>query len=229
MTVGRLRVLPLAFAALALAAPLGAQAPAGEPALRRVEVSAGGGLFGGSPAVGADATLRGREGDDYRLFSTESRIGGAPALELRGGFALTPRYALEGRLGVSRPQLQSSVSNDVEGAPPVTLVERIDQYLIEGALLVTLDRFQFGPAVPFAAVGAGYLRQLHEGLTLVEHGTAYHAGGGVRVPLFQRDRGLLRSAGLRGDGRVYLLSGGAGVHDGLARHLAGSVSFFVRF
>ena len=66
-----------------------------------------------------------------------------------------------------------------------------------------LDELRMGPRlVPFAAAGGGYLRQLHEGQTLVEQGQVYHAGGGLKYWLLTRKVGAVRSAGLRTDARI---------------------------
>jgi len=71
--------------------------------------------------------------------------------------------------------------------------------------------------VPFAAAGAGYLRELHEGQTLVEDGHLYYVGGGVTHWFFARSRGVVRAAGLRADVRMNLLSGGVFFNDTLRR------------
>ena len=93
-----------------------------------------------------------------------------------------------------------------------------------------LDELRIGPRlVPFVAVGGGYLRQLHEGQTLVEQGQVYSAGGGVKYWLMQRKAGTVRAAGLRGDARAYLLRSGFSFDDGARLHVAISGSVFVGF
>jgi hypothetical protein len=54
---------------------------------------------------------------------------------------------------------------------------------------------------PFVTGGAGYLRQLYDERTLVESGSIYYAGGGVRVWLRGGD-GRKRSLGIRSDVRA---------------------------
>jgi hypothetical protein len=193
----------------------------------RAEAAVGLGVIGGAGLGTGDANLRTRDASDYRWFSVDSRIGGARVLEARVGFALTRRYAVEVRFGLSHPELLTKISADIEGAPDATLAERFDQYMVDAALVATLDRFRFGPVIPFISGGAGYLRQLHEGQTLVEEGVIYRFGGGVKYRLVSRDRGVLRGAGLRGDVGIAALSGGITVRDRPTPHLAASGSFYV--
>jgi hypothetical protein len=200
-----------------------------QPPLRRVEAAAAGTWLGGGALAGADANLRTRDGTDYRLFGTDSRFEGTPAIEARVAYALTRRYTVESRFGFSRPELRSSISDDVEGAPAITVAETLDQYVVEGALLVMLDRLRFASLVPFGSGGAGYLRQLHEGQTLVEEGIVYHVGGGVRRQLFGRSSGFLKGAGFRGDGRVYVVTGGVEFDEGARTQVALSAGVFVNF
>jgi hypothetical protein len=193
----------------------------------RVEAAVGLGVIGGAGLGAGDANLRTREASDYRLFSADSRIGGARVVEARAGFVLTRRYAVEVRFGLSHPELLTKISADVEGAPDATLAERFDQYMVDAALVAALDRFRFGPVVPFISAGAGYLRQLHEGQTLVEEGVVYRVGGGFKYRLFSRDRGMVRGAGLRGDVGLSALAGGIAVRDRPTPHIAASGSFYV--
>jgi hypothetical protein len=193
----------------------------------RLEAAVGLGVIGGAGLGAGDATLRMRDGSDYTLFSADSRIARARVVEARAALALTRRYAVEVRFGLSHPELMTAISADVEGAPDTTLAERFDQYVVDAALIATLDRFRLGPVIPFLSAGAGYLRQLHEGLTLVEEGAVYRVGGGFRYRLVSRDRGLVRGAGLRGDVGIYTLSGGIAVRDRPTPHVAASGSFYV--
>lgn len=216
---------------LVLAAPAYAQS-AGDPPIRRVEVEVGGGILGGASLGSADANLRANATtkQPYRLFSTGTRIASERSVHARVGFALNRRFAVEAGGVFSRPAIRTSVSGDVEGAPALTVDERVDQYLVEASLLVRLDEIRLGSrTVPFLAGGAGYLRQLHEGLTVIEQGHFYHLGGGLKHWLLARDRGFVRAAGLRADARVYVLMSGMSF-DGRPRpHGAASGSFFLAF
>ena len=220
-------LVPLLF--LVLAAPAATQT---DPPVRRIEVEVGGGILGGASLGSADANLRANATtkQPYRLFSTASRVAAERSAHLRLGFALSRRFAVEGGAVFSHPAIRTSLSADVEGAPAVTVDERVDQYFVEASLVVRLDEIRLGRrTIPFIAGGAGYLRQLHEGLTVIEEGHLYHLGGGVKHWLLARDRGFVRAAGLRADGRVYVLVSGISF-DGRPRpHAAASGSFFLAF
>jgi hypothetical protein len=200
-------------------------------AVHRITMTVGGGVLGGA-AVGtreADLRANGDQPQPYALFSSSTRFGASPMAELRIGVALSRRVVVEGRGSFNRPALRTSVSGDLEGAPALTVVERVDQYVIGGGVLVMLHEARIRGMVPFAAAGAGYVRQLHEGLTLVDHGHTFDVGGGIVRSLFSRDRGVVRAAGLRADARLYLLSGGVTFRTGPRPHGAISGSAFVAF
>jgi hypothetical protein len=219
----------LAAAVMVALVPAGAFGQGSEPPPRRPEAAFGIGWLGGAGFGGADANLQTGTGGDYLLFSTDSRIAPALALEARVAYALTRRYVIEGRFGFSQPEVRTAISDDVEGAPSLDVAERIDQYTFEGAVVVMLPGLRFTSLVPFVSAGAGYLRQLHEGLTLVEDGVLYHVGGGVRQMLLARPQGLIKAAGFRGDVRVHVLTGGIEIGEGPRPQLAAIGGVFVMF
>jgi hypothetical protein len=198
----------------------------------RVEVEFGGGLLGGAALGAGDANLRANNPSPqaFRLFSTDTEIGRAGALHLRAGRALGRRFGVEGGVVIAHPEVRTSLSNDAESAPPLTVVERIDQYFFEASVVVMFEEWRMGAGtVPFAVAGGGYLRQLHEGLTVIEQGHLYHAGGGLKHWFVARSTGVIRSAGLRADARVYVLAKGLSLDDGPRPHAAISGSVFVGF
>jgi hypothetical protein len=83
--------------------------------------------------------------------------------------------------------------------------------VIDGA--VTYHFNPVGKVVPFIRGGVGYLRQLHEGQSLVETGIAYHAGGGLTYWLSSGGQGFFKGWGLRGDARVLVRDGGFSLDD----------------
>ena len=215
----------------AVAVPAGAQTAADRPN-GRFEVDGGAGLLTGATLGDSDANLRANDQTrrTARLFATSSDISRALVWSARVSYSMTRRFVLEGALTKSSPDVRTALTSDAEGAASVTVAERIDQYFIDGSLLVMLDELRIGPRlVPFVAVGGGYLRQLHEGQTLVDQGQVYSAGGGVKYWLMQRKAGTVRAAGLRGDARAYLLRGGFSFDDGARLHVAISGSVFVGF
>jgi hypothetical protein len=208
-----------------------AQAAVDRP-VRRIEADAGAGILGGGGLGSADANLRRNDPvrETFRLFATSSDVGRAPLWLVRLAFPFNRRFAIEGALTKATPGVRVSATSDFEGAPSITTTETIDQYFIDGSVLVMLDELQIGTrAVPFAAAGAGYLRQLHEGQRLVEQGQVYHAGGGMKYWLLTRKAGAVRSAGLRADARAYFLRGGISFDNRPRSHVAISGSVFVGF
>jgi hypothetical protein len=105
----------------------------------------------------------------------------------------------------------TSITNDFEQAPNTEATEKFTEYAIEAGLLLHLTKLTFagGRARPFVTGGAGYLRQVHEGQTLIDTGQTAYAGGGLTVTLHQaRRRAFLDALGLRADVRINLRSGG---------------------
>jgi hypothetical protein len=199
------------------------------PPLRHLQLGAGVGLFGGATLGDADANLRTSATDPYRLFATSTEQAGTIGLDVHAAIDLTRRFGLEAHTLFARPDVRTSVTDDVEHASSVEAVERLDQYLIDGGVVINLHEFRMEGWVPFATAGAGYLRQLHEGLTLSEHGHLFYFGGGVRRVLMQRPKGLLRGLGARGDVRFSILSDGVIVEDKTRNHFSGGASVFVVF
>jgi len=181
----------------------------------RLEVSAGVGLLGGASVAGPDAELRGSSQSNatYRLFASEARFANAATLEARVAWQLTPRLAIEGHGMHAGQDLRVSVTADAEGAPPITVAERVDRYVVDAGLVVLLDELRVAGLVPFAGAGAGYLRQLHEGATLVEEAHVFHVGAGVKRSLMTRRGRVLDSIGVRGDVRVYVFGHGLAEDD----------------
>ena len=221
----------LTCVAFAAAVPAFAQTATDRP-VHRFEISVGGGLLGGESLGAADANLRAndRTPQSFRLFATSSDIARAPLWYARVAYSLSRRFLLEGALTKGHPDIRVSVTSDAEDAAAATITETVDQYFIDGSVLIMLDELRIGARlVPYAAAGGGYLRQLHEGHTLVEHGGVYNAGGGVKYWLLNRRSGVVRTAGLRGDARAYLLHGGISFEDRVRLRLAVSGSVFVGF
>jgi hypothetical protein len=146
----------------------------------------------------------------YTLFGSDSRLGAGIGLHARIAAYLTPRFAVEGGVRLTRPVLSVDLSGDVEGAPNQVAEERLTQYVFGGSALWHFGEVQRARVVPFVAAGAGYIRDLHEGNELVETGTEYHALGGVKVWFSERPRRL----GLRGEAGVSIRDGGFDFREG---------------
>jgi hypothetical protein len=201
-----------------------------EPPLHRLELAAGIGFLGGASLGDAHADIRsGTSNDPYRLFSTSSRSSDARVVDLRAGFDLTRRFGIEARALFGHPEVRTTISSDAEGAPDLTAVERLDHYIIDGGIVVRLNEWRVKGVQPFVTAGAGYLRQLHEGLTVIDAGRVFYVGGGARYWVFSRARGVLRAGGLRADVRLNVVSGGIEIEDGARRQPSVSGGFFLLF
>jgi len=200
--------------------------PSGPP---RMELSAGAGFLTGNGLGTAAATLRGRNTQPYLLFATTSRVGASIPLEVRLDYLFGPRYVLEMRGGWARPELQTSITGDVEGAPPVTLAERVDLYSLDLGLLVNLGRPRPRAITPFITGGAGYVGAVHEGLSLLESGITYRGGGGIKYPLTMGNRGRIKGAGIRADAAFNVTTGGVATGSGAARQLSATSSLYLTF
>jgi hypothetical protein len=143
---------------------------------------------------------------------------------------LTTVLQLEGSASYAAPTLRSRIRSDAEGIPDVTLAETVNQWTIEAALVAHLARWRFGTrSVPFLSGGVGYLRQVHEGGTLVETGRTFQGGGGVSVLLKRTGERRLKSAGLRLGARGSVRAGGGGFDNRVRVSPLVDVSLFLRY
>jgi hypothetical protein len=193
----------------------------------RLEISAGAAWLGSLTFGSASATETTPSGNAFNLFTTSSEVGSAAAFDARVGVRIAGTVVVEADATYARPELRVTTANDVENAPSVTAVERLQQYMIGGGATWYVPRRS--RIVPFVTGGGGYLRQLHDRALLVETGTYYQVGGGV-LYLLSSDQGhRLKASGIRADVRAVILSDGVAFDGG--RHAAPAVagSFFVRF
>ena len=196
----------------------------------RVEASIGGLWIGGAALGSGEANLRANNvtPTPFRLFTTETNAAAAPGLDARVGYWITRSIAVEAGFVHARPELRTSVSGDAEGVAALDVRERIDQYFIDANVVGRLEQFSFRRMTPFVSGGVGYLRQLHEGRTLVETGRVYQVGGGIRHP-FLNDVGWIRTVGLKLHGRVYVLTDGVQLEDRARTHGAISGGVYLTF
>jgi hypothetical protein len=197
----------------------------------RFEVSIGALWIGAADLGSTQADLRANNvaPAPFRLFTAETSAAAAPGWDARGGYWLTRSIALEGGIARITPELRTRISGDAEGAAALTATERLDQYFIDGRVVWLLDRFRIRRhTVPFVSGGLGYLRQLHEGRTLVKTGQVYQVGGGLRHQLASAI-GWFHAIGIRLDGRVYVLVDGVHLEDSARTHGAITGAVFLTF
>ena len=216
-----------ALSALLLPVTMEAQA-AGPPG--RFEVAAGT-LWSAPVSMGAaDATETTGNSMPFRLFSSESSLASAIGLEGRIGVRVGRALRIEGSATHATPTRRTRIRADVEGIPDITLEETVNRWTIEAALVAFLTRWRFGTrTVPFLSVGAGYLRELHEGDALVETGLTYQGGGGVNITLTQRTGARLKSAGVRVGARAVVRPGGGIFENPVRVAPIADVSLYLRY
>jgi hypothetical protein len=180
---------------------------------RRGSLELGGGLLwtGGVDLDSIPALLTSNDGNQappFTLFRTETRVGSVAGIQGRVGIFITPTVSLEGSVKYGRPIVTVQVSDDFEQAPALAVEQTMSRYMFDGSLLLHPRRWAMANrrGTPFVIVGAGYLRELHEGRELVETGRSYHAGAGVKYWLTHGRRRL----GLRGDALVVIRDGAYG-------------------
>ena len=220
------------FLALALlAVPIAAFAQEA-PALRAHRFTIGAGLVwsGGYDIGDATAQLRGNSPGTtpppVTLFTSQSRITSATSPELRVGYAVTPRTAVEFGVAFTRPHVAVEITRDAEAPSQHLPGEALQQYLLDGGVTWQLPVRMRVPMAPFVSGGATFLRQLHEDRTLAETGQVYYAGGGARYWLRGGD-GAGRALGLRGDVRVNFRNKGIDFEDKMRTYPTFSFAVFV--
>jgi hypothetical protein len=219
------------FVAFVIAASAQTKPPAAPRAAAgpRFDVSVGAGFLGGSSLGDADADLRGRATEPFELFTTSTRIATSIPIEARLTFLPGARYAIEIRGVWARPELRTEITGDVEGAPPLTVAERVDLYSVDVGLVVALKPFRPRTIVPFVSGGVGYVAAVHEGLTLLENGALFHGGGGIKYPMAMGARGRLKGYGLRADAGLSVMTGGVTTGSRASRQVAVSGSLYLTF
>ncbi|HTK30142.1 MAG TPA: hypothetical protein VL309_11340 [Vicinamibacterales bacterium] len=190
-------------------------------------VTIGGGIeWMGSSGLGSAPAAEGTgSGGTLPLFTTASDLGASAGPMVKIGVRVTRRIEVEGSGSYLRPAIETRISGDTEGGPPVTATDRLRQFTVEGNVLYAPPRWRVHGAGIFLEGGAGYLRQLHEGDTLAASGRLFAGGAGVRLPLVTHSRGRLRVFGLRGDARAVVRQKAAALDGGT--HLAPSLAISV--
>lgn len=195
----------------------------------RFELAAGPSWTGRESFTSKDATETAPTGGRSRLFSTSAELAAASGVEARAGVTVTRMLQVEVSSSYGRPQLRTTISNDVESAATVAASEPVRQFTFDGAVLLQLPRWHFGRrGVPFVSAGAGYVRQLHDGETLSATGQTYHVGAGVKILLKSRPTGM-KGLGVRGDARALVRTKGVAFDTRAHVSPVLAASLFVRF
>lgn len=163
----------------------------------------------------------------FEQFTTTSRLDSATGVQGRLAYYVTRSVAIEAGARYAKPTLAVRITGDAEQAADVTAEERISHYVFDGSVVLHLRQLSFasGRAVPFLAVGGGYVRELHEGDELVETGTEYHAGAGLKI----LSRPGPRRSGLRVDVGISSREGGLDLADRRSTQTFAGISLLYLF
>lgn len=223
----RPRVLAAALWAVWAAASPAAAQPAPAP---RVAVSVGPDWLGRVDLGGHDAVETGNGSGPFTLFKTDSRLTGGVGVGGALAVRVTRALWIESTARYHAARLTTRVSADAEGAADLTVAETLQQIEAEVGGLWAPGATPFARRVQFYAVGgAGYVRQLHRGQTLVETGRAVYLGGGTVLRLPRRQGGTFRAVGLRLEARATRMTDGVSLDARGHTAPAATASFFLQF
>jgi hypothetical protein len=165
----------------------------------------------------ANMTSNTPSGSSYRLFTASGDFESAAGVEVRTGYRLTKRLAIEGGATFSRPGITYTITNDVESPSTFTApAETMSQLFVDASLVAYLSSrgLAGGRLRPFVEAGGGFLQQFHQqgsalsGYFATDSGQVYHVGGGARYSLRRTKSGAVTGYGLRFDARYYIGNGG---------------------
>lgn len=222
MKAARLTLLVLLIAGASHAAN------AQTPLPGRVELSGGVRLAGTLAFPAIPTVQRTPSGGERTVFVSRSRIEPSASVDLRLAVSLSNALAVEGSIAAGGATLATTIEDDIEVGVASTARESLSQYLVEGGITIGPIGWRRGRWAPFASLGGGYLRQLHEGRTLADTGRTIYAGGGTRIFLRSpRSSGI--ASGLRFELRGALVTGGVSVDDSRRAVPVIHASYFLRF
>lgn len=160
------------------------------------------------------------------VFKSSTSLEQAACPEARVAVRLLPWIDAEGAIAFGHAQLTTRITQDPEAAN-ATVSEPVTLYLLETGVAAHPARWHRGRSAPFVSAGIGYLRQLHDGRTLVEGEQTWYVGGGLRYPFGDRAAHGVKSAALRLELRATILPGGLAL-DG-ATHILPAIVAGVSF
>lgn len=168
-------------------------------------------------------------GEAFHLFSSSTTLASAAGLEGHLGFRVVPRLEVEASASYAKPRLETQVNGDFETSnAPLTVSDTIQQFTIGGAALWYVRLPRLGTRV-FLRGGAGYLRELENGGTLVVTGRTYDAGAGMKFALASRRTGWWKGIGVRVDARAVVRQKGVTLDGRAHTSPAVGAALFVRF
>ncbi|MEO8481404.1 MAG: hypothetical protein ABI634_04290 [Acidobacteriota bacterium] len=170
----------LVVASLALIAALASVRAAEAQATGRPGIEAGFRLVAMGPIRfdGAPANLISADGRPYALFTVSNSVGAELGIEGHVSAPLSAVFRAEGAVSVAQPTLRTRVSDDVEGADPVTVTDRLTRVSLEAALVAQVHRGR--SSAWFVRAGGGWTRGVTSDRSLMAKGTVATVGSGVK-------------------------------------------------
>lgn len=139
-------------------------------------------------------------GEPLVVSESQARAGFGMGLDVHLGFRLSPSVDLEATGSWMRATYSTEVTFDLEDAVPVTATATSSQFVVEGAVLVTVARR--GRTDVFVRGAGGWLFESSDQF-LIDNGWAAQVGGGVKYWWRGRSPSAAR-LGLRLEGRLRL-------------------------
>lgn len=181
----------------------------------RVEFIVGGVFNGAASAGSVDASLIDPAGNLLTLFRSTNRIAPGRGVEGMVSARLRERLRLELSVGWGTADFESRISNDFEGAAPITVTQKVNQFTVDVALALRV--IQRGRLDVFLRGGGGGFREITGDRSLVDNGWRASAGGGAQFRLRDAPSGWLGRIALRTDVRVTARGAGIAFGDEGAR------------
>jgi hypothetical protein len=178
-------------------------------------------------AVPANETAPG--GGTRALFTSTTTLDASVGGTATVGVRLSKAFRAELAVAYNPTSMTSHITGDAEVVGNVAVDAPVSQFLIEGGIVAQLRRWQRGRVSPFLTAGAGYLRQLNDGRTLVDTGQGYYLGGGFYYVRESAKPRALKARGARVDVRALALHGGVAPDDAYHWVPAVTASVFARF
>lgn len=200
------RLSMLVFLGLPLVVPAVAHAQT-----KKIEIGAGVVVSGASSAGTTRAELLDSGGNSVTLFEATHRLSAAVGIDAGLLYRLRPRVALEFSGSWTRPDLQTTTSDDFENVPDATITLGMHRFSVDASAVRHFSRR--GAAEPYIRAGGGWFRELTTDRALVDDGVAAHAGGGLKYWLREGGAGWLGDMALRADVRVAMRHGGIELGD----------------
>lgn len=196
----------VALLVLLAAIPFAAQAQT-----PKLEIGVGAAINGASPAGSTRAELLDPAGNPVTLFEAAHRTSVGVGVDAGLLYRLRPQVALELSGSWTRPDLETKISGDVEGAGDATLSLGMHRFSAEAAVVRHFGRR--GAAEPYVRAGLGWFRELTTDRALVDDGVAGHVGAGVKFWLREGRRGWFGHIAIRADARLRAHRGGITLGD----------------